>query len=181
MSGPSRSCSSPTAKTKLVRRPSYLASLRQTAAKVGVGDDFVRHKFTQALPSSLAPVVAAQTTLSLQQLGKLADELIPLTNSMSICSATQPHTTYPKDNNSPQRFTQNNSQNFNSYSRTVTPFSQNQRPKVCRSHIFFGPEARNCRPWCTWPNKSKCTVAYSRQNSRNTSRSSSPNNTAGNS
>ena len=49
--------------------------------KVGVGDELVRHKFIQALPSSVAPVVAAQKDLSLDQLSRLADELLPFVSA----------------------------------------------------------------------------------------------------
>ena len=50
----------------LTGRPSTcLATLRRTAQKVGVGDDFVRHRFLQSLPSTIAPVLASQPTLTL--------------------------------------------------------------------------------------------------------------------
>ena len=73
--------------TKMTGRPSaYLHELLAIANKVGVGDDLVRHRFKQSLLSTIAPVVAAQQELSLQQIGKLADELMPLvkTNSYSV-------------------------------------------------------------------------------------------------
>ena len=37
--------------------------------------------------------------------------------------------------------------------RGVKPFKSNQRPKVCRSHIYFGNSAKFCKPWCQWPDK----------------------------
>ena len=65
--------------TKMTGRPSYyLQELMDTADKVGVGEDLVKHQFTSALPPSTAPVIAAQKGLTLQQMGTLADELLPL-------------------------------------------------------------------------------------------------------
>ena len=63
--------------TKMTGRPSaYLHELLAIANKVGVGDDLVRHRFTQSLPSTIAPVVAAQQELSLQQIGKLQPDML---------------------------------------------------------------------------------------------------------
>ena len=60
-------------------RPSYyLQELMDTADKVGIGEHLVMHQFTSALSPSIAPVIAAQKGLMLQQMGTLADELLPL-------------------------------------------------------------------------------------------------------
>ena len=68
------------AQETMMGRPSAcLATLQRTASKVGLSDDLVRHKFLHTLPSAVAPVLAAQSTLSLAQLGSLADELVTLT------------------------------------------------------------------------------------------------------
>lgn len=51
-------------------RPSiYLNELMSLAGRIGVGEDIVRHKFIQALPHSIKPVVAAQIDLDLERLG----------------------------------------------------------------------------------------------------------------
>ena len=52
----------------------------------------------------------------------------------------------------------------------VRSFHENQRPRVCRSHIYFGNHARNCKPWCIL----KSNDLPMQPNSRNASRSSSP-------
>ena len=71
----------------LVGWPSdFLCDIRQVAAKVGVNDDLTRHRFIQALPDSIGPIIAAQQGLTLDQLGRLADELVPFM-SRGICSA----------------------------------------------------------------------------------------------
>ena len=40
----------------------------------------------------------------------------------------------------------------------LRPFSPDQRPRVCRRHLYFGENSRTCKPWCRWPNKRSCTV-----------------------
>ncbi|KAF0289183.1 hypothetical protein FJT64_012542 [Amphibalanus amphitrite] len=37
--------------------------------------------------------------------------------------------------------------------RGLQPFYRDQRPQVCRAHLYFGQEARTCKPWCRWPKK----------------------------
>ena len=66
-------------KNVMTGRPSeFLGELREIASKVGVGDDLVRHKFIQSLPSAMSTVLATQRDLTPSQMGKLADELVPL-------------------------------------------------------------------------------------------------------
>ena len=52
--------------------------------KVGVGDELIRHKFIQSLPSAIAAALASQRKLGLSALGKLADELVPLVQGASV-------------------------------------------------------------------------------------------------
>jgi len=127
---------------QLVGRPSACLSVIQRAAeKVGVGHDFVRHKFLNSLPSAITPVLAAQSTLSLAQLGTLADELVSFAdNKPAQCSHVGQSSTQSSTHHS------------------VRPFHDNQRPKVCRAHIYYGNEARTCRSWCNWPNKHSCNI-----------------------
>jgi len=134
---------------QLVGRPSACLSVIQRAAeKVGVGNDFVRHKFLNSLPPTITPVLAAQSTLSLAQLGTLADELVSFADSRPTqCSHVSRSST--------QQPTQSTQQLVHAAAR---PFHPNQRPKVCRAHIYYGDEARTCRSWCTWPNKHSCSI-----------------------
>ena len=127
--------------TTMTGRPSiYLQELMSTAEKIGVGEDIIRHKFIQALPSSISPVIASQGDLEISRLGKLADELLPYMSKpvMSVPSFQQSKGTNGDKNYVP---------------KGVKPFKGNQRPKVCRSHIYFGINAKYCKPWCQWPNK----------------------------
>lgn len=186
-------------KTRLTGRPSlFLCELREVADKVGVGDDLIRHKFVQSLPSSIAPVLASQRDLSLSQLGKLADELVPLVQgtlaTVNVANDGEPqrspgasqhqfpcqsppchtyeapqrgfpaHDSLPCHFASPQpRQPQANYHRYPAQAREagasgafqgLTPFHEGQRPKVCRAHLFFGAQARTCKPWCQWPSRS---------------------------
>ena len=157
----------------------YLQQMRQMAKKVGVGDDMVRHRFTQALPPSISPVVASQTKTALDDLGTLADDLMPLVKEQNVCELRTSGTNNFKTNayfkNKPY-FHANNKNISGDQPRSLTliPFSENQRPKICRAHIFFGNKAKNCRFWCHWPNKSNCRIVNSRANTPVVSRSNSP-------
>ena len=168
----------------LTGRPSVcLANLKSTANKVGVGDDFIRHKFLQSLPPSIAPVLAAQSTLTLTQLGNLADELIALTPINPPCSnivGVAQSSGYTRHNSSfrsgsgggsGSNIGSNNNNSSggsgnNQVHPSVRPFFANQRARVCRAHIYYGNQARTCRQWCCWPTKSTCKVEA---NSRPTS------------
>ena len=145
-------------------RPSvYLQELSTIANSINVGDDIVRHKFISALPTSIAPVIASQRELNLNQLGRLADELMPLLNQHSVMAVekqdeferSRPPRRNNYDNFSSHPSSSNNhsSQVSSSIPIGLRPFSSNQKPKVCRTHLYFGSNARYCKPWCKWPNK----------------------------
>ena len=180
-------------------RPStFLHELRDTASKIGVGEDLVRHKMIKSLPPSIGAVLAAQRDLTLTQLGQLADKLVPL--MQSACMMAQPcgdrrtrgrspsptvryeprrtsHSSDDRDAHAPRQSdtgTRYRSRQYSPYpdhrddkSAELRPFRDGQGPKVCRAHIYFGIEARTCRPWCQWPDKINAKVKPS-------SRSSSP-------
>lgn len=150
----------------LVGKPSmFLHDLMQNAAKIGVGNDLVRHKFIQALPATIAPAIASQSDSNLAQIGKLADELIPLAKQAPVMEV-------------PATVNRNSFQASRSTSNyTLTPFHPSQKPKICRAHIFYADKARSCKVWCKWKNKSKDLniLPSSRSSSPATSRSSSPN------
>ena len=129
----------------MMGRPSqYLNDIQQTALKVGVGEDLIKHKFIQALPPSIGPIIASQKDLTLTQLGKLSDELLPFAQQSTINLVPERQRNLTRGNSST-----NKNQNL-----SVTHFSSGQLPKVCRSHLYFADKAKFCKPWCKWPNKS---------------------------
>lgn len=144
-------------------RPSnYLIELREIGKKLGIPDDLIRQRFLSAAPKSLAPVLAAQSSLPLADLGKLADSVQPF-----LREADTPVNAVSKESSGGKPWQTNAKRNYG-----LTPFSPNQRAQVCRSHIFFAGNARTCRHWCQWPNKSSSLQI---QDSRPNSRDSSPN------
>ena len=163
----------------LTGRPSlFLSELREIADKVGVGDELIRHKFLQSLPAGIAAALGSQRELSLSQLGKLADELLPLVQgsraagsvnavnveaeplpqpsgamfSPVLCFMTPTQPRYPSD---PRRHPARAPvpARAQDVSIGLTPYYDGQRPQVCRAHLFFGTRARTCKPWCKWPSK----------------------------
>lgn len=171
--------------TVMTGRPSvYLRQLQQVAAKVGASEDLVRHKFLQSLPSTIAPAVGAQKTLTLAQLGSVADELIPLHSQINIVHKsssydsppTSSYTHSPRDSHKPlytnQSYSTGQKRNNSEFIPIgLRPYHPNQRPKFCRSHLYYAENARSCKPWCKYPNKNGCSMQPS---SRPSSRSSSP-------
>ena len=104
---------------------------------------------------------AAQKGLTLQQMGTIADQLLPL------LQANAP-TFNVNSNQPPQRNSVKIPQKQESAIPIgLRPFSPDQRPRVCRGHLYFGENSRTCKPWCCWPNKKSCTIQPN-------SRSSSP-------
>lgn len=137
-----------TATSELTGRPSiFLNELLKTGEQVGIGEEFIRHKFLQALPPAISPVLAAQTTLNITQLGTLADELITFAShrSQSVVAVQSNNSTEPSSSSTTMHY-------------GVRPFKPSQRPVVCRAHLYYGQKARTCRNWCTWPNKKSVRV-----------------------
>ena len=137
--------------TSMHGKPSlYLEEIKRTASKVGVTDELVKHKFLQAVPSSISAVLASQKNLDLQALGKLADELVVFSKQQVnvVEHSVKSHST-----NNPRQASSSQSRPPSTSSSGVQPFHQNQRSKVCRAHVYFGSQAKWCKSWCQWPNK----------------------------
>lgn len=161
-------------------RPSaYLQEICSISQKLNIGDDLIRHKFIQSLPSPISAVIAAQGALDLDALGKLADNLVPYFSDSTVNAVQRqqppsvPNTGYSDHNSrhSPNRARSRSPSSNNHIPFGLRPFNENQRPKICRGHIYFGDTARSCKPWCHWPDKSNVNILPA---SRPSSRSSSP-------
>ena len=154
------------AEAALLDKPStFVRELSETAKKLNLtnADNLIRHKLLQQVPISIAPVLAAQKALSLQDLAKLADDLAAFGHASTIAATTASNTApnfrrRPAEENQP----------LSKPSCGLRPFSSAQRQKICRFHIFFGKDARKCTPWCQWP------AAKPQLASRQSSRASSP-------
>lgn len=148
-------------------RPSvYLREIQKVASQVGAGDDLVRHKFISALPSTIAPIIATQKTLSLVQLGSMADELMPLHNQINIVNHRERKQSFSSSDRKARDFSVGESNE--NIPIGLRPFHKKQRPNICRAHIYYADQAKTCKPWCRYPNKSNCRMQ------RSHSRSSSP-------
>ena len=145
-------------------KPSTLMSeLQAIGAKVGVGDEFIKHQFLEASPPSISSVLVSHNDLSLAQMAKLADSMLPYVQQPTndVLHVKQRAST-----------TANRNEKFVPIS--IRPFSPDQRPKICRAHIYFADRAKTCKPWCKYPNKSSSLKVYpsSRASSPSSRRSS---------
>ena len=159
-------------------RPSvYLAEMLTVAARIGLNDTIVRHKFIQNLPDAIRPVIAAQQDLPTGQLGKLADNLLPYFNKQTNVLHVEETTPFSRNSNAR---VQNSNASGRNIPHGLRPYSQDQKPKVCRAHLYFAEKARTCKSWCKWPSKSGCNILpNSRPATPTGSRNSSPNRLGG--
>ena len=141
----------------------YLEEIMRTASKLGVTNDLVKHKFLQAVPGSISAVLASQKNMDLTELGKLADELVVFSQNYKPINAVNQTSVSQQPSVS-----QHTSSHASNLSKGVQPFHTNQRPKVCRAHLYFGTGAKWCKPWCTWP------IKASHIQMKNSSRAPSP-------
>ena len=155
--------------TNMAGKPSvYLRELQQLASKVNVGEDLVRHRFLQNLPSTISTALGSQKSLSLTDMGKLADDLMPF-HARSNYVSHEPNedrnygetgsTGRNRNNSSRNNYSvRRNSQSSSDIPYGLRPYHPDQRPKMCRSHIFYGPRAKTCKHFCPYPDKSGCKI-----------------------
>ena len=155
--------------TPVMGRPSaYLRSLQQVASKIGGNEELVRHKFMQSLPPVIATALASQKSLSLTEIGSMADELSPLVNNqVNYVNNYQTNDDRQQQYQKSRHFETRNKFSTPALPLGLRPFGANQRPKICRAHLYFADKARVCKPWCKFPTKRGCNIQPS-------SRSSSP-------
>jgi hypothetical protein len=139
----------------------YLLDMLRQACKLNIGKDIVRMQFLKTLPGNVRTVLASHTTLTLQQLGELANDLLIMDHPTTVMAVSPPSSAVASPSTRPTNYT----------SVGLKPFHQNQRPQICRGHIFYGPNSKSCKKWCKWPHKTGLNIL---PNSRPPSRSSSP-------
>ena len=96
------------------------------AKRIGIGEEIVIHKFLQALPTTISPVSASQKELSPTQLGKLADELMPLLNNINATAFTAQHRTQKTEKSKDNIILPTG----------IKPFFPEQKAKICRAHLL---------------------------------------------
>ena len=149
-------------------RPSYyLQELHSVATKVGIGEQLARHKFHQALSSTVSPFLVAQNELSVtQQLGKLNDKFCTYFREQNQVM----HVNSNSSHNNRRNNCRNDWTNYTMLSHVpmeLRLFNHKQRPAICQAHLYFAVKARTCMTGCKRPNKTNVKVFPS-------SRSSSP-------
>lgn len=144
-------------------RPSdKLNEIIKIAHRLNIGDDLVRLRFIKMLPIHLHPIIISQKSLNLKQIGNLADELIAFSPPNSVYPTSQVSRTSPEIPQPPKTIAPRDPH------KSLLPFYPNQRPRICRSHLYYADRARSCKHWCKYPNKP------SNLNILPSSRSSSP-------
>jgi len=144
-------------------RPSdQMHELIRIASRLGINDDLIRHKFLQSIDKRISPILAAQTSVPLTNLGKLADDMMPFVENRQF-QANVLNVNRSDQYISRSRPRNDVSEHSNQLrDNTIRPFSPGQRPKICRSHIYFAEKAKFCKPWCRYPNKpSSITIQQS--------------------
>jgi hypothetical protein len=147
-----------------------------------VDNDVVRHRLLQAMPINTRVSLSAHSQLPLDQFAKLADTiyLYSQENGFGITAQVSSTPAYAEQgdvsavsvmpgNYQPQRrdfrpiVKEDNNQRLDNVSFALRPFNSNQRPKLCRFHLYFAEKANRCKPWCKWPgSKPPCIDPSSR-------------------
>ena len=148
------------------RKPSiYLHEVHRAAQQLGVPDDIVRRIFFKSLDPSIAPVVAMNDDMSIDKLGKLADKVAPLGRraspayTVNLLSQKEERSRPLERQFQDQRPRAPTPGASKGKGLDLTPFAAGQRPKICRYHLFYGRDAKNCTAWCHWPGKGNPKMA----------------------
>lgn len=129
------------------RRPAqFVTDIKRRFAEVGLkaDDAVIKSRLLSALPSTIRSALVAHEDSDLEKFAKIADSMLAVTATdlpSMVCGVQR---RYPAS----QSHASNESRNF-----APRPFHPNQRPRVCNAHIYYGAQARTCRPWCQWPKK----------------------------
>ena len=151
----------------------YLRELRKIATPLALGEDFLRIKFIKALPNNIRPIIATyDTSTSLEELARVSDTLM----SYNVTCGAQVNQVYTSRPSYSHRDPTGGNMTVNyvhsSIPVGVRAFHDKQRPRVCRYHLYYGQNAKSCKPWCML-SSSKVGLNML-PSSRRPSRSSSP-------
>lgn len=118
-------------------------------------EDELTQRLLRCLPKDVATPLRAFQDLSPQRLAQVADTMMAHQSINAVSKLPPLHSGGSSKTNVSQSHV-----NHSSYrpSRQLTPFHPNQRPQVCRAHIFYGQAARTCRPWCKFPKRGTETI-----------------------
>ena len=118
--------------------------------------------------------MTASQSLSLDAFCAVADNLFELLNRSSVNNVeSHPHNKARSDRMQNNISNQGHANHSSNLSNACLPFHPDQKPKICRAHIFYAERARTCKHWCRWPG-TKPRIVDSRESSRTNSRENSP-------
>jgi len=163
------------------KRPSQLVceiKRRFTDIGITIDESIVKSRLLTALPSHIKSALVGHDSVSLEQYAAIADSMLavaqrPVASFMGHVDSHDKNRSFNR-----QTFQRNENRNFDRNNRKVfqpRPFYDEQRPRVCNAHIYFGNRAKHCRKWCEWPDKPNRILDNNEKTPRQ-SRSSSPTN-----
>jgi hypothetical protein len=142
-------------------RPSIaVQKMRRSFREAGlqVDDEVIIHRFIKSLPQQLQITLAPHRLSPLDNFIAVADMVWETSQaSQPICALSNLRLNHA-----------NSTKESMALPIGLAPFKSNQKPQVCRSHIYYGEQARSCKPWCRWPSKNSSVKMES------SSRSASP-------
>lgn len=149
------------------RKPSQFLRHLQHLAGPKVPEDFLKTIWSSRLPSSMQPIVASQTTLSLDALAELADRVHDIAPQVHQVTAASSHSTLEELTRQVAELTKQVSaltSNVNNRGRSRERFRGRQRDRsssrrsdsnfrrfpVCWYHHKFGTQAKKCQKPCNF-------------------------------
>ena len=170
------------------RRPSqFVRNVTSKLRDIGLEptEEILKHRLIKAMPENVRITLTASQSLPMTDFCMIADNLSDVMEGSvyQISTQRQSFNTYHRDekNHGYNPRWQKSPIRSNNYSMETRgnhgyfPFHPDQRQKICRCHIYFGERAKRCKTWCKWPgSKPQIIDPDSATNSRNSSRSSSP-------
>lgn len=162
----------------------FLQQIRTNASTWNLPDEFLKTYFLNAMPQNIRASLLTNNG-TLDDIAKLADHLVEYSSSQMFTNFNQQPIVNATHHNPKHNFTRNRPDHSAQYQARSQPtnystqdvpynvrsFNPKQRPQVCKFHIYYGNQAKKCKPWCILNNPNLTTL----ESSRPSSRSSSPN------
>ena len=166
----------------------YLQQLRTLGSTFNLTDDFLKIQFLNNMPLAIRSNLVTHQG-SLDDIARTADTLLAYNynspgfnyvqnqpsssfmqnsdNSVAYHVSNQSRSNYnPKFSNNSYKFIDYSSENV---PKNVRAFNNKQKPKICSYHIYYGNNAKRCKPYCILNNPSLQTLPDSRPSSRSSS------------
>lgn len=173
----------------------YLQEIRKLGNRMNLSNEYLKVKFLKGLPSNVRMSLVTYDSDDLDELARVADMLLAYNTNSNFNAVHNVSSVQNRSNNanntshfvsrpnsnpigsdSHLRHTSSNpnmvsnSNNTSQYTNPSVPpgiraFHPNQRPQVCRAHLYFGHNARSCKSWCILSSSSSNILPDSRPSS----------------